>query len=165
MTWARTRDPAAAEDLAQEILLACLEALRGGHVKSPEHLGAFVHGTARNLVNNYFRSRARRPVEVSLPDSLPCDPPADAVEEEERQGAIRDALSRLGERDRAILRMRFVDGLEAAKIASELGMRPDAVRARQSRAIKKLVRWIRSLSRTARVGPLHERRPSWTVGA
>ena len=58
---ARTRDPEAARDLAQEVMLAVVRALRGEQLREPERLAGFVYGTARNLVNNYLRTRSRSP--------------------------------------------------------------------------------------------------------
>src|SRR5215470_4033362 len=57
---ARTRDREAALDLTQEVLIAVLKAVRGGQLREPEKLAAFVHGIARNLINNYLRVRVRR---------------------------------------------------------------------------------------------------------
>src|SRR4051794_41287867 len=57
----RTRDRETARDLTQEILIAVLKALRDGQLREATKLAAFVHGTARNLINNYIRSKSRRP--------------------------------------------------------------------------------------------------------
>lgn len=62
---ARTGDREAARDLTQEVLIAVLKATRNGQVRESEKLTAFIQGTARNLINNYFRSRVRR-AEFSL---------------------------------------------------------------------------------------------------
>ena len=67
---ARTRDPEAARDLAQEVMLAVVRALRGEQLREPERLAGFVYGTARNLVNNYLRTRSRLPKEDSLDAAL-----------------------------------------------------------------------------------------------
>src|SRR5215468_11211998 len=56
----RTRDREAARDLTQEILIAVLKALREGQLREAEKLSAFVHGTARNIINNYLRVKTRR---------------------------------------------------------------------------------------------------------
>ena len=49
MMLARTRDPGAAGELVQDVLLAVLTALRNGQVQQVDRLEAYVHGTARNL--------------------------------------------------------------------------------------------------------------------
>jgi DNA-directed RNA polymerase specialized sigma24 family protein len=62
----RTRDRDAAQDLAQETLIAVLGALRQGQLREAERLPAFVHGTARNVLNNYFRRRQQQPLAVRI---------------------------------------------------------------------------------------------------
>ena len=58
---ARTRDRELARDLTQEVMLAVVLALRNGHLREAERLAAFVYGTARNVINNYLRTRSRLP--------------------------------------------------------------------------------------------------------
>lgn len=147
MMLARTGSRDSARDLTQEALLATLEALRDGHLRSAGSLGAFVHGTARNILNGFFRAQARRPREVPLPDELPAEDPGNPVEDAERLALVRRALDQLDPTDSAILRMTLVEGLGPGEIASRLKLRTDLVRARKSRAIKKLVKHVRELSR------------------
>ena len=89
---ARTRDPEAARDLAQEVMLAVVRALRGGQLREPERLAGFVYGTARNLINNYLRTRSRLPREDSLDAALHLASPPDAVDDSERIALVRRAL-------------------------------------------------------------------------
>src|SRR5262245_33922962 len=63
---ARLRDPEAAREVANDVLLAVLNAVRTGRLQDPLRLPAFVMGTARNLANGYRRRRARRPFEEPL---------------------------------------------------------------------------------------------------
>lgn len=63
----------AALDIAQETILAVLEALRAGRLREPDRLPAFVLGIARNLVNNHCRKEARS-------RELLDNPPDQAVE-------------------------------------------------------------------------------------
>ena len=56
---ARTRDRELARDLTQDVMLAVVLALRNGHLREAERLAAFVYGTARNVINNYLRTRSR----------------------------------------------------------------------------------------------------------
>ena len=62
MAWARTRDREAARELTQDIMVAVIRSLRDGKLENAEKLPAFVHGTARNLINNYLRLRRQRPI-------------------------------------------------------------------------------------------------------
>jgi DNA-directed RNA polymerase specialized sigma24 family protein len=48
------RDPPAAQDLVQHVLLAVVQALRAGRVEEPTRLDAYVLGTCRNAVMDYY---------------------------------------------------------------------------------------------------------------
>ncbi|MGE5326523.1 MAG: RNA polymerase sigma factor, partial [Deltaproteobacteria bacterium] len=54
------RDEHAAEDLAQQVLITTLEALRAGRLREPEKLASFVLGTCRMTVLNLRRGAARK---------------------------------------------------------------------------------------------------------
>lgn len=157
MMLARTGSRETAQDLAQEALVAALEALRAGRLRSADRLGAFVHGTARNVVSNFQRARGRRPTEVPIPVDLPAPVSVDPIEDSEEMAVVRQALSTLSAPDSAILRMSLVDGMEPGQIATFLHLRPDVVRARKSRAVRRLIERLRGLSRGRRPRPLPTR--------
>jgi RNA polymerase sigma-70 factor (ECF subfamily) len=139
----RTRDREAARDLAQESLIAVLAALRKGQLREPERLAAFVHGTARNVLNNYFRQRQRQPVSVELTPEAAWFVPEDEVESGERARALRGGLAQLEANDRAVLVMTLVENLKPGDIAQRLGLTAEVVRARKSRALKRLTEHVR----------------------
>src|SRR4051794_40700891 len=60
MAYARTRDSDIARDLAQDSVIAVIVAFRGGQLRDPDKTPHFVAGTARNVINNYLRTRVRR---------------------------------------------------------------------------------------------------------
>jgi RNA polymerase sigma-70 factor (ECF subfamily) len=147
MLLARTRNPEAASELTQEVLLAVLQALRGGRVKEPEKLSAFVYGTARNLVNNHFRARGQQLRAESLSSNLPIAPATDDGEHSERINLVHRAMERLNSTDRRILQMTLVEGLKPGEIASQLNLTPEVARQRKSRAVKKVIECVRKMSR------------------
>ncbi len=57
-------------------MLAVVRALREEQLREPERLAGFVYGIARNLINNYLRTRSRLPREDSLEAALPSGEPA-----------------------------------------------------------------------------------------
>jgi RNA polymerase sigma factor (sigma-70 family) len=137
---ARTRDREAARDLTQEVLIAVLRALREGQLRESSKLAAFVQGTARNLINNYLRTRARRS-ECEL-DSIEA-PTVDLVgelESAERQRLVRRELESFSATDQQILLLSLVDGHSLAEVAQRLNLSYDAVRARKSRMVKKIIK-------------------------
>src|SRR5215831_4476798 len=54
------RDEHAAEDLAQQVLITTLEALRSGRLREPEKLASFVLGTCRMTVLDLRRGAQRK---------------------------------------------------------------------------------------------------------
>jgi RNA polymerase sigma factor (sigma-70 family) len=148
VAYARTRDAELARDIAQDVLMAALSGLRAGRLRDDEKLAGFVHGTLRNLLNNSFRSAGRRPhTEPLAPEHALVTPP-DPVVAAERADLVRGALRALGADDRKILLMTLVDGLKPGEIAQRTGLSDDVVRARKSRALKRIVSAVQELSRS-----------------
>ena len=136
----RTRDRDLAHDLAQEILIAVLTALRKGQLRDPSKLPAFIQGTARNLINNYLCSRARRAECELNPDVVAAINPVETQELAERQRLVRQELASFSAIDQQILLLSLVDGHSLAEVAQRLNMSHEAVRARKSRAVKKIIK-------------------------
>jgi RNA polymerase sigma factor (sigma-70 family) len=144
----RTRDRELAHDLGQEIMMNVLTALRRGQLRDSERLAAFVFGTARNVVNNHFRTGRDERFDPLPPEiaSTAADQ-ADEFEAAQRQSLVRRALARVSRDDRVVLLLTLVDGLKPGEIAFQLGLTAEVVRARKSRALKRVVEQITDLSR------------------
>ena len=134
----RTRDRELANDLSQEILIAVLQALRAGQIRESEKLGAFIQGTARNVINNYFRCRARHPESDLETAEIPAQDPVVQMESFERQRLVREELAKLSVADQQILLLSMVDGHSLAEVAKRLQLSHDAVRARKSRIVRRM---------------------------
>ena len=148
MATIRLRDPEAGREIAQETLLAVLQAVRDSKVREPEKLPAFVYGTARNLVNNHLRSRSQQPDHVPLDPDQPGSANLSAESDlEERRRMVRDALEGLKPVDRQILLLTLVDGMNPREIAPQVGLSAENVRTRKARAIKVVVGRVKKLSR------------------
>ena len=139
MAVARTRDREASRDLVQDVMWAVVQGLRGGQLRAPDKLAAFVSGTARNLINNYFRTRARATRDVPHAPSSWMTDPSQSAEDQQRAQLVRRAVSELDSDDRRILMLTLVEGLTPGEIASRLRLSPEVVRQRKSRAIKKVI--------------------------
>ncbi len=145
----RTHDREAARELVQDVLMAVIGALRKGQLQNADKLAAFVHGTARNLINNQLRSQSHRPPLEPLPEDLAQGCSAERLEDAERTRLVHQALESLGQEDRNILLMTLVEGRKPAEIAAALGLTSEVVRTRKLRAVKKVADLIRKkLSRT-----------------
>lgn len=143
---ARTRDREAARDLTQEILIAVLRALREGQLRESSKLAAFIQGTARNLINNYLRTRARRSeCELNCAEVASANP-VEEMESAERRRLVRRELEAFSSTDQQILLFSLVDGHSLAEIAQRLNLSHEAVRARKSRLVRKIAKKFAHLS-------------------
>jgi RNA polymerase sigma factor (sigma-70 family) len=147
MMIARTRDTHLADDLTQDTLMAALIALRAGRLRTTDRLAAFVYGVARNVLNDHLRGQRTRPG-VPLDPDMCLAAAADPLEEAEREALVRRALQTLEPADRSILTLTLAEGLKPGAIADRLGLTAEVVRARKSRALKKVVAEVERLSRS-----------------
>lgn len=135
---ARTRDREAARDLTQDVFIAVLKVLREGQLRESNKLAAFIQGTARNVINNFLRTRARRSeCELDRIEIMGVDP-IEELESAERQRLVRLEVQSFSNTDQQILLLSLVDGHSLADIAQRLHMSHDAVRARKSRMVRKI---------------------------
>ncbi len=143
---ARTADAQATPDLVQDVLMSVLLAVRNGQVQKPESLGAFVYGTTRNVASNHLRDRRREPGMIPIHAGLESPNPPDGAVISERRNLLLQSLKRLNPTDRKILLLTLVEGLKPGEIAKRLGLRPEALRKRKSRAIQKVMKSIKKKS-------------------
>src|ERR1039457_6517998 len=66
------RSPADAEDARAETFLRVFKAIQSRQVRSPDSLGSFILGIARNVILETFRSSHRAMHDSEMPD-LPSD--------------------------------------------------------------------------------------------
>jgi RNA polymerase sigma-70 factor, ECF subfamily len=148
MARTRLRDAEAARDVTQDVLLAVVRALRNGHLRDPERLTAFVYGIARNRINDHLRARVRLPPQDPIDDHVLIGTDPDLLDRRERSDLVRRALAELSPTDRTILLLTLSRSLKPGEIAVRLGLTSEVVRARKSRALRKIAEWIGKLSRT-----------------
>jgi RNA polymerase sigma-70 factor (ECF subfamily) len=131
------RDVAAAQDLAQEVLLLTIEQLRAGRVRQPDQIGSFILGTSRVMATSRRRLGRRRQAldmrfgGVSAVEPAPDYPGLD-------QARLERCLGALGERDRAVLVMSFYAERSSQQIGRTLGVPAGAVRVARHRALSRL---------------------------
>jgi RNA polymerase sigma-70 factor (ECF subfamily) len=147
MILARIRNREDAREVAQDVMTTVLSALRGGQLREPEKLAAFVHGTGRNLANNFLRSHIRTPELVPLSPEMAFADPINERELAEQLSLVKKALEHLDALDRRILLMSLVEGSKPGEIATDLGLSSEVVRTRKSRAIRKVAEIVKGMSR------------------
>ena len=68
-------DDAAAQDLAQEVLLLAIEQLRAGNVRDPDQIGSFIFGTSRMMATSRRRlARRRRALDAHFVPAVAHEP-------------------------------------------------------------------------------------------
>jgi len=129
-----------AEDVTAETFLKAFraaeryEASRGG-------VRTWLFRIARNCIRDHQRrARVRRHIPIGNMRDLTSDAPSpeERVLWEEQVGRLLEAVSRLSERDRELISLRYGSGLDTAAIAETLGVRESAVRTRLWRALTRL---------------------------
>jgi RNA polymerase sigma factor (sigma-70 family) len=126
-----TGDPAAAQDIAQEVFLALYQK----PPRETEALGGWLAQVARNMALNHKRAQRRQAMrEMRAGMDIPDIPGPEAVaEREEDIREVRQALQRLPERDRDILLLKQA-GFSYAEIAAAVRVKPSSVGTLLARA-------------------------------
>jgi RNA polymerase sigma-70 factor (ECF subfamily) len=128
---------AAADDLAQDVLVLTIERLRAGEVRQPEDIGSFILGTSRMMAHSDRRvARRREALSARFMDAAVDTAPSsmDALD----APRVAACLRALAERDRLVVLLTFYADRAAPRIATDLGVSPGAVRAIRRRAMARL---------------------------
>ena len=131
------RDPHAAHDLVQQVLLMTLERLRAGKLREPERITSFVLGMCRMVVLEIRRGSWRRETllqaygdraeAIDMPEPLALD--ADK---------LAACLQTLAERERTVVVLAFFGDKSGDEVAKELGLSAGNVRVIRHRALRRL---------------------------
>jgi RNA polymerase sigma-70 factor (ECF subfamily) len=130
------RDEAAAEDLAQEVLLVTISRLRAGEVRNPDEIGSFILGTSRMLADSTERKTRRRgdlTARFHAPE-LYIEPAPASID----IAVVERCLHVLTDRDRRVLVLTFYAQKTSGEIAQELGVTGAVVRVARHRALGRL---------------------------
>jgi RNA polymerase sigma-70 factor (ECF subfamily) len=126
---------AAAEDLAQDVLITVLLALREGKLREPDQIASFVLGTCRTLAIAQRRKSARR---EALLAREPIEQAAEQLPREVDGARLAGCLQKLGEREQAIVMLTFQQDRSAETIAETLGLSAGNVRVLRYRTLARL---------------------------
>lgn len=133
----RSRDPDDAADLVADTFLVVWRRL--DEVPPGDESRLWLYGVARRVRSNAERGGRRRErlgerLRQQLVHTYEPDHAADVAE----RAVVREALRRLGERDREVLMLSVWEDLEPREIAQVLGITATSARARLSRARRRL---------------------------
>ncbi|HET7619420.1 MAG TPA: sigma-70 family RNA polymerase sigma factor [Vicinamibacterales bacterium] len=131
------RSDAAADDLAQNVLLRTIERLHAGDVRRPEEIGSFILGTSRMMAHGERRiERRREALTARFMDAAGETAPSSMSAIDAPRVAA--CLNTLPERERLVLLLTFYAERDAPGIADDLGVSPGAIRVIRHRAIARL---------------------------
>lgn len=135
----RVGDPALAEDLASEVFLKLVDALRGRN--TPQHsLRGWVFRVARNVLHTHY-GRQRRYATIALDEWIPAssdhDPEIQFIRSLNLDRARR-ALRMLNADQQEVLILRFGQKLNLQETADIMGKSVSAVKSLQFRAVNTL---------------------------
>ena len=142
------------DEVVAEVFLALLRRDRALlHRYNPAfRLSTYLGVICRTEVSRHARRAGRFPRDLEVPDEVPERPgapePGDGLDEGERSkalSALREALAELSERDRLILSLRYLEGLDYRAIGAALGLNPESVGQLLHRAKDRLARRVPGL--------------------
>ena len=134
------RSGLSADDVAQEVCLAAIQALPRYQDQGRPFL-AFVYGIASHKVADAHRAAARNrsePTDVVPERSSVEAGPEQMALQSDSAARMNRLLAVLPEKQREILTLRIVVGLSAEETAQAVGSTPGAVRVSQHRALARL---------------------------
>jgi RNA polymerase sigma-70 factor (ECF subfamily) len=133
----RLHSPQAIEDVRQETFTRVFTALRGGKIRQPDRLGAFVNSMCNNVLLEHYRASSR---DSSLDDEEQQDFPAPnvdvlgAVAAKQMGEKIREILEEMPERDRRLLREVFLEERDKDEVCTNFGVDREYLRVLLHRA-------------------------------
>ncbi len=128
-----------AEELVQDTFLKTWDYLRQGN--SIENLRAFLYRVVNNLMVDEFRKKKEQSLDQMMEKGWNVDSGDDPEDGLEQRFLIKEVLSvmdGLPEKERELLVMRYVDGLELKEIAEVLQISANNTSVRLNRAMKVL---------------------------
>lgn len=124
----RIDDSGQAEDLAQEAFIQAYKSLPS--LRNKAQFSAWLGGIVRNLCNQLVakREREKQVMESFTQIDMPSPPdPARQYDDSEKRQFVHQAIERLPERSRQIVRLHYLSGLSHQEIAAFLGIAPSTV--------------------------------------
>lgn len=141
----RLNDELAAEDIASEVFVRLLEAMKAG--RGPQsNLKAWLLATASHIATDHLRKKYRRPTD-ELPETLADAQPGLPLdyEQKERERRLKSAMTLLTEEQQNVLALRFNQAYSLEETASLMSKNINAIKQLQFRALAALNRALGDL--------------------
>jgi len=136
---AHMKDPADAEDVAQDVFLRMLDKLTTFHVDKGNFV-AWLFRITQNIMTDFFRSRSRT-LQIIEAETERLNQTTDvetALEQEALYTQISEHVKQLAPAQQQVIVLRFIAGLSVKETAMICGKAEGTVKALQSQALQKL---------------------------
>ena len=128
------REPQAADDLLQRVLLVVVQALRAGRIEDPGRIGSYILSTCRHTTWEMNRRSGRDAGERAAAVELGYEPEWRTLD----LSALDRCMERLPQRDRVVIVATFCEEQASERIAEQLATTAGNVRVIRHRALAQL---------------------------
>jgi len=136
LAWLMVGDAAAAEDIAQDALVAAWDG--AGRAAEDTRLGVWLAGIAVNLCRVEIRKRARRRRRETVAAVLRDGEVTHSAERDDEARRVREAVMRLEPELREVIVLRFLRQMPVADAAAALGIPEGTVKSRTHTGLQRL---------------------------
>ena len=135
--YSKVGEPFLAEDLTSTVFLKALRWLK--EEQSKESVRGWLYATARTTIADYKQIQGQREIRslVDLEEQLSFQLESEESTQQQTENRVQHLMNLLPDREREILRLRFLQGYSAAEIAEVLGTNANHIRVLQLRALRR----------------------------
>ena len=108
------------EDIASEVLIDIIEAIKKGKFRGESSLGTFIYVITSRRIVDYIRRKGKLPKSVAVEDQIPD--PYMGMDKKEKEIYLVESIKKLKPRDADILYLYYYLGLSQIEIAGIYGI-------------------------------------------
>ena len=134
LAYSKLRNSHDSEDITQEVFIRAYQKLRT--LKQWDNMHAWLYSITNNMCKDWIKIQSKRPDRISIEDQDPqkIENLAANSQDDPMIEALNEALESLPEMYRQVITLYYLGGKDNKEIANFLGISPDSVRQRLTRA-------------------------------